>query len=236
MLHVVLFTQDTEFINLINALTQQVSFSIKTCRTRKEAILYIRKNPVCLCIIDRDHEDENFCAALKLTDEKIPVVVFSGDQSEYTMLRSFEMGCDDYILKTASLAEIRFRIQSVIKRTTYLWNSQSQLQNMQQEPISIGNAVIDFKKRLFYTQKEQIILSKKEASLLQLFYKNKGKLLKREEILKEVWDSPDCYASKSMDVYLGKLRKILSEEESVSIQNIRGTGYMLVDNRSIEQN
>lgn len=229
MLNILLFTQDPELIYKINLLTQKISCNIKTAKIRKEAINYICNNPVSLCAIDMENEGEGFCSALKLIDDTIPTIIFSNDDSEQTKLKAFEKGCDDYILKSVSLQEIQFRVQSILKRTSYAKNISFSSLSQLNDPILIGNSTIDFGKRLFYTQNEHIPLSKKEASLLRLFYLNKGKLLKREDILKEIWNTSDYYASKSMDVYLSKLRKILSSEESVSIQNIHGTGYMFVE-------
>lgn len=208
---------------------------LKQAGIRKEAINYICNNHVSLCIIDRDNDGDGFCSALKLIDEGIPTIIFSSDDSEQTKLDAFEKGCDDFISKNVSLQEIQFRIQSILKRTASLRNNRLGTHTALNEPILIGNSIIDFGRRSFSTQTEMIPLSKKEASLLRLFYLNKGKLLKREDILKEIWNTSDYYASKSMDVYLSKLRKILSYEESVSIQNIHGTGYMFVEEK-IAQN
>lgn len=229
MLNILLFTQDPDLINKTNLLTQKISCSVKTAKVRKEAINYICNNPVSLCAIDLDNEGRGFCSALKLIDESIPTVIFSNDGSEEAKLSAFENGCDDYILKSISLQEIQFRIQSILKRTSFAKNIQFSALAQLNDPILIGNSTVDFGKRLFYSRNEHIPLSKKEASLLRLFYLNKGKLLKREEILKEIWNTSDYYASKSMDVYLSKLRKILSSEASVSIQNIHGTGYMFIE-------
>lgn len=229
MLNILLFTQDPELIHKTNLLTQKISCNIKTAKIRKEAINFICNNPVSLCVIDIDNDGDGFCSALKLIDDTIPTVIFSNDDAEHTKLHAFENGCDDYILKSVSLQEIQFRIQSILKRTSFYRGVQLGSLAQLNEPILIGNSAVDFGKRLFYSQNEPITLSKKEASLLRLFYLNKGKLLKREEILKEIWNTSDYYASKSMDVYLSKLRKILSSEESVSIQNIHGTGYMFVE-------
>jgi DNA-binding response OmpR family regulator len=234
MLNILLFTQDADLIHKTNLLTQKVSCSIKTAKIRKDAINFICNNTVSLCIIDLDNDGEGFCSALKLIDDNIPTIIFSNNNSEQIKLSAFEKGCDDYILKTVSAQEIQFRIQSILKRTTQSKQNQNISSLALNEPISIGSSVIDFGRRSFFSQNELIPLSKKEASLLRLFYVNKGKLLKREDILKEIWNTSDYYASKSMDVYLSKLRKILSYEESVSIQNIHGTGYMFVEQQLAE--
>lgn len=233
MLNILLFTHDKDLINKTSTLTQNLSCTLKTAGIRKDAINYICNNHVSLCIIDLDNDGDGFCSALKLIDESIPSIIFSSDDSEQTKLDAFEKGCDDFILKTVSSMELQFRIQSILKRTATSKHSRLASHSPLNEPISIGNSVIDFGRRSFSTQTENIPLSKKEASLLRLFYLNKGKLLKREDILKEIWNTSDYYASKSMDVYLSKLRKILSYEESVSIQNIHGTGYMFVEHEHV---
>jgi DNA-binding response OmpR family regulator len=229
MLNILLFTQDPDLINKVNILTRFIECNIKTARTRKEAIAYVCNNPVKLGAIDLDFDGDGFWAALKLIDDKVPIVVFSNKNTEEDKLSAFGNGCDDYILKSTSPKEMQFRFQSILKRSIHVSDNISVSAPFLNEPISLGKSVIDFDKRYFYTPQENIALSKKEANLLRLFYLNKGKLLKREEILKEIWNTSDYYASKSMDVYLSKLRKILSSEESVTIQNIHGTGYMFVE-------
>jgi DNA-binding response OmpR family regulator len=97
-------------------------------------------------------------------------------------------------------------------------------------PISIGSSTVDFDKRHFNFKDKQIQMSRKENDLLKLLYLNKGKVISRENILKEVWKTSDYYASKSMDVYLSKLRKILKHEEMIELKNIHGTGYVLFVN------
>jgi DNA-binding response OmpR family regulator len=229
MLNILLFTQDANLIQKINLLHRYISCTIKIFKDRKDAINYVCNNTVSLCGIDHDNDGEGFCSALKLIDEKLPTVIFSNDDTETTKLKAFANGCDDYIHKSVSGKEIQFRIQSIIKRSSLNQDHTSNKSTYLNEPISIGKSVVDFAKRLFYTQDEDIPLSKKEASLLKLFYINRGKLLKREDILREIWHTSDYYASKSMDVYLSKLRKKLNKEESVSIQNIHGTGYMFIE-------
>jgi DNA-binding response OmpR family regulator len=229
MLTFLLFTQDETLIQKINRLHSFLTCHIQVARTRKEGISYICNRQVTLCAIDMENDGEGFCTALKLINESLPTVVFSVDDSEKTKLRAFEKGCDDYILKSVSPKEIQFRLQSVLKRTLNSNHSVSESEILINEPIVIGNSTIDFTKRNFHTPYEMIPMSKKETSLLKLFYTNRGKLLRREDILKEIWNTSDYYASKSMDVYLSKLRKILVNEEAVSIQNIHGKGYMFVE-------
>jgi DNA-binding response OmpR family regulator len=231
MLNVLLFTKDTDLIQKISPIALSIGCNIKTAKIRKDAINYVCNHQVSLCIIELENDGEGFCSALKLIDETVPTIIFSDNYSEEMMLKAFEKGCDDYILKSVSKKEIAFRIQSVLKRTL-LSKDSTLIANELDKPVLLGSSTIDFNNRFIQTKENQIPLSKKEASLLKLFYYNSGKLLKREDILREIWNTSDYYASKSMDVYLSKLRKILSYENSVRIQNIHGTGYMFVQEAS----
>jgi len=73
----------------------------------------------------------------------------------------------------------------------------------------------------------EISLSKKEVELLTLFVANPNKIIKREELSKKVWEDHGVFVGRSLDTYISKLRKKLSEDESIKLTNIHGIGYML---------
>jgi len=73
----------------------------------------------------------------------------------------------------------------------------------------------------------EVRLTKKENELLKMLLLNKNKILKREDALMSIWGSTDHYSSRSMDVYITKLRKILKMDSSISITNYHGTGFKI---------
>jgi len=73
----------------------------------------------------------------------------------------------------------------------------------------------------------EISLSKKEVELLTLFVANPNKIIKREELSKKVWEDHGVFVGRSLDTYISKLRKKLSEDESIKLTNVHGIGYML---------
>ena len=75
---------------------------------------------------------------------------------------------------------------------------------------------------------EQIKLTPKEASLLEMLYNYKDGLLPREKALTEIWGTNDYFTARSMDVYVTKLRKYFKDDENIKIENVHGSGFRLV--------
>ena len=73
----------------------------------------------------------------------------------------------------------------------------------------------------------EISLSKKEVELLTLFVANPNKIIKREELSKRVWEDHGVFVGRSLDTYVSKLRKKLSEDETIKLTNVHGIGYIL---------
>lgn len=101
-------------------------------------------------------------------------------------------------------------------------------------PISNNENYILVGKLQFYPDENKLIvesteipLSKKEVELLTVFVENLNKVIKREELSKKVWEDHGVFVGRSLDTYISKLRKKLSNDESIKLTNIHGIGYML---------
>jgi DNA-binding response OmpR family regulator len=111
------------------------------------------------------------------------------------------------------------RIQNILKRSE------------KTIPITTQKTEIQIGKFLFDTQRLQLKssnslqqLTEKEASLLLFLFEHKNQLLKRELILKAIWDTDDFFSGRSMDVFISRLRKYFKEDAHVSIESTRNLG------------
>ena len=77
-------------------------------------------------------------------------------------------------------------------------------------------------------QKTIITLTQRENDLLLLLYQNKNQILKREDILEQLWGNNDYFLGRSLDVFVSRLRKILSNDDSLQIENVHGIGFRFV--------
>jgi DNA-binding response OmpR family regulator len=206
----------TEFIN------NQFQFTI--CNTVKDAVHIVCNQRIDACVIEKSNIDGiSFISALKLVDETIPTILLVEGNTIEDKMKAFELGCTEYIFKPILTKELKIRLE-VLLRSSVKNNNQDAGRD---DLCSVGDSTIDFNRRLYRINDQSLPLSRKEAELLKLLCFNKNKLVTREFILNEVWKSSDYYASKSMDVYLTKVRKILKEDQSISLENIHGSGYVL---------
>src|SRR5690606_19408596 len=140
------------------------------------------------------------------------------------LIQGYKLGADDYITKPFDSDVLLHKIRAILKR-----NQEIQDKNPTQIEFKIGDFNFNSRLRLLkYKDNEEITLSPKENALLQMLCEFKNDLLPREQALKRIWGSDTYFNGRSMDVYIAKLRKYLSEDDKVSIVNIHGNGFRLV--------
>jgi DNA-binding response OmpR family regulator len=89
----------------------------------------------------------------------------------------------------------------------------------------IGKYQFDINNFILFNENEKITLTQRESELLKLFLDNKNSVLKREQILTSLWGDDDYFMGRSLDVFISRLRKILINEEGISIENLHGIGF-----------
>jgi DNA-binding response OmpR family regulator len=139
-------------------------------------------------------------------------------------ITGFKAGCDDYITKPFSSEELSLRIKAILKRCEI---RDSHFQQPSQKSYRIGKYTFDPNNMTLNNKEQSRVLTKKEAALLRLLAENKNKLLTREHALNTIWGDDDYFIGRSMDVFITKLRKYLSDDPSVKIVNVHGTGFKL---------
>jgi len=132
----------------------------------------------------------------------------------------FERGCDDYITKPFEFEELLLRIRAILERTIG--------PRLEREPqIRFGDLVLDLRERTLIFREGSIQLTEKEVRLLQILASNMSSTVTRAELLIKVWGKDDPYHSKSMDVYLTRIRKYLRKDARIDLHNVHGRGYRL---------
>jgi DNA-binding response OmpR family regulator len=91
--------------------------------------------------------------------------------------------------------------------------------------IQLGSFLFDAQNYSLRINEETILLTQRESELLKLFTENKDMVLTREIILKKLWGDDDYFMGRSLDVFISRLRKILSVDKQVQIENLHGIGF-----------
>lgn len=157
---------------------------------------------------------------IRQSDKKIPILFLSAKSKVNDIVEGFESGGNDYLKKPFAMEELIIRIKALLNRIQT---------NVKKEKIyKIGSYSFDStQQKLIHSQKTEI-LSYRECAILEKLCENKNGVMENKPILIELWGDDNFFNTRSLNVFVTKLRKKLSSDSKIQIINIRGVGYKLV--------
>ncbi|NBC06398.1 MAG: response regulator, partial [Bacteroidetes bacterium] len=147
-----------------------------------------------------------------------PLIFLTARSLKADRLRGFDLGADDYLVKPVDEEELVARIEAILRRVKPTPKTST---------YTIGRYHFDSQNQWLSLHGDRRQLTEREAHLLTLLCEREGRLLSREQVLKELWNQNDYFTRRSMDVFISRLRKYLSKDERVEIQNVYGSGFIL---------
>lgn len=175
-----------------------------------------------LCILDvMLPKKDGFALAksIRQINDQIPIIFLTAKSMLEDKLAGFQAGADDYVVKPFSLEELLCRIEVCLRRSTITAQADG--------AFLLGQVEFDYSRLTLKVNGAEKTLTQKEAEVLKLLYHCRNRILKREEILKQIWGDDDYFMGRSMDVFISKLRKYLKEDPSIQIVNYHGIGFRL---------
>ncbi|MDD4924815.1 MAG: response regulator transcription factor [Dehalococcoidales bacterium] len=188
----------------------------------KEGIALVRNESPDVVILDINLPDISGFDVLKQVREfsAVPVIILTVRSEDEDMLRGLETGADDYVIKPFNYLNLLARVKAVLRRA-----DKAPLNIKQYSAIS-SRIKIDFVNQKVFLDEKAIELTPREYRLLVMLVKNKGKLIKYKEILREIWGKSRTDDNGNIRIYIRRLRKKLQDNPPDIILNKRGTGYM----------
>ena len=158
------------------------------------------------------------CRRLRSTGSKLPVLMLTARTEVEDRVAGLDAGADDYVTKPFALDELLARVRALLRRTS----------EESGEVLRFADLELDPGTRQVQRGERAIELTRTEFSLLELFLRNPRQVLTRSVIFERVWGYDFGFASNSLDVYIGYLRrKTEAGDEPRLIQTVRGVGYAL---------
>lgn len=204
---------------------EQNGYQVTYCENGQLAIEAFAVGKFDLCILDiMLPELDGFTVSryIRERDNDIPIIFLTAKSMKEDKIQGFRTGADDYMTKPFSIEELLLKIEVFLKRNKITKKEEAAVTR-----FSLGNMVFDFADLSLSSEKKKIQLTLKEAEILRYFCMNRGRILKREEILKAIWGNDDYFIGRSLDVFISKLRKYLESEPSIHIENIHGVGFKM---------
>lgn len=156
----------------------------------------------------------------------LAIIFITGLTTTRDVINGYQAGADFYIKKPFLPEELDAHIQAVL-RMRHNTQAESPVGNDEDTIFTIGKYSFDPTQNLLIFENEQHNLTAKESKILEMLCREKGKVVSRENILNEIWGNSDFYSSRSLDVFITKLRKYLSKDTNVSLNVLKGVGICL---------
>ncbi|MCE3280722.1 MAG: two-component system response regulator [Bacteroidetes bacterium] len=198
-------------------------FDVKLCKDGELALKAFQNNHFDLCLLDvmmPKLDGFSLASAIRSKDEIIPIIFITAKSLKEDKLKGYDLGADDYITKPFDEEELLWKIKAIIRRIP-----EDKNQTLK-KIISIGNYTFDFNNQALTINSKTKRITEKESDILHYLSTHRNKIIKREEMLKEIWGENDYFFGRSLDVFLTKIRKYLKEDAQLSIENVFGVGFI----------
>lgn len=152
------------------------------------------------------------------SDSRVPIIFLTAKIQSGDVVAGFDSGCNDYIRKPFHIEELKLRL------ATWISERYGEDQKRPEAEIILDEMIFLPEHQVLKTTKKEIKLSYKEAAVLVLLYQYRNSIIARDHILQKVWGVDTIYNSRSLDVYITRLRKYFSGTRN-RIITLRGIGY-----------
>jgi DNA-binding response OmpR family regulator len=167
---------------------------------------------------------DGFSAVKKIrtVNKEVPVIMLTAKPLTEDLVKAFDLGCNDFIRKPFVMEELIARIRSFARVSG---NAPGGAHNM----YKLGSFTFNASTQELANDSSRFQLSYKEVELLKKLCEAKSTVVDRQVLLTELWGSDNVFNSKTMNVYINRLRNYLDSDKSVEILTIRGYGYKLIE-------
>lgn len=211
---------DPTVASLITEHLREQGYSVRLAVDGQEGLEAVLSGAYDLCLTDIAMPKMNgleMISEVRKSGRTLPIIVVSVRASREDMIAGYQAGCDDYVAKPFSMDILVYKIQAILRRI-------KQLNEDCQTTFQLGSLVFDSVHQTLNGQK----LTGRESGLLLLLCQKQNQIVERSLILRSLWAADNYFASRSLSVYINRLRTYLKADASVRIAAIHGKGYKLV--------
>jgi DNA-binding response OmpR family regulator len=223
--HVFMVEDDHNFGAVLKSYLEINDYVVTLVDDGKYALREFRSEDFDICILDvmlPNVDGFQIAREIKLINKNIPLIFLTAKTLKQDILQGYHLGADDYITKPFDSEVLLCKMQAILKR-----NEIQENQKDDSGEFMIGKYCFNYAHRVISLDGLEQKLSPREAELLRMLCLKTGEILPREVALKKIWGDDNYFTTRSMDVFITKLRKYLKDDPSIEIVNIHGSGFKL---------
>ena len=228
--NILLVEDDINFGALLNDFLTLHSYNVVLAKNGIEGLEKFKKSQFGLCVLDvmlPFKDGFTLAKEIREIDKDVPLFFLTAKTLKEDVLKGYKIGADDYLTKPFDSDILLLKIKSIFKRKQLI-----NTREIVKHEFEFAKFKFNSKLRTLQFESEPIIkLSPKENQLLRMLLNYLNDLMPRELALVKIWNDDNYFTSRSMDVYIAKIRKYLSKDPSVEIENIHGEGFRLIINK-----
>jgi DNA-binding response OmpR family regulator len=217
--------EETLAVGLEYNLTEEGYF-VTWAKDGREAVKKMESNNFDLIILDIMLPYINgfeIAERVRKSNPQMPILMLTARTASGDKVKGLELGADDYMTKPFHLKELLLRVKGMLKRKD--WYKKLVVS----EPLyRLGNYEINFENLTCKSAIKEFTLTTQEAMVLKYLVENKGKIVSRKELLEQVWHLNPDIETRTVDIFISRLRKLFESDPSnpVYIKSVRGSGYI----------
>lgn len=218
---------DPNLGQILREYLQLKGFETILCTDGKSGLETYKSGNFDFCILDvMMPKMDGFTLAKRIrsVDVKTPIIFLTAKSMKEDTIEGLKIGADDYLTKPFSMEELLLRIKAILKRT----NDNRVNNSVTGKEVALGKMKFSYNESLLRKPSGNAKLTSRENELLKIFCEHMNETVDRSYALMQVWKDDSYFNARSMDVYIAKLRKHLSEDESIKILTVHGQGFKLV--------
>ena len=221
MFKILLVDDDRDFSKAVIAYLGRSGYEMDYASTADEAYdkIYAQVYDLMLSDIMMPGTDGfQFASHIRAINRNIPLLFISALDDISSKHKGFQLGIDDYMVKPIELDELLMRIKAILRRSGIA----------QSKRLVIGDTVLDREERSAYVSGVEISLTQREFDIVFKLLSYPKKIFSRQALMDEFWDSETTSSTRTVDVYVTKLRDKFSSSKDFEIQTVHGLGYKAV--------
>ena len=209
---------------LLMELLQNEGYRVRIGRDGKSGLDLLKREVYDLCIFDvmmPKMDGYNLSKHLKDIQPATPFLFLTAKTLKEDKIKGYDLGAEDYIVKPFDDEELLCKINVILRRKKKI------LQNNSQTKFSIGKYTFDCERMELIFEGDVVRITEKESKVLQLLCIHKNRILRRESAVEKIYGKHDYFLGRSFDVYISRVRKLLSRDPQISIDNVFKVGFIL---------
>lgn len=218
----ILVVEDDRAINgLVCTYLRENGYEPTACYDGEEALAALEENSFAMIISDiMMPKVDGFALAegVRLTDKQTPILFMTAKEDKPSKLYAYQLGVDDYVVKPLDMDVFMLKVAALLRRAGIA----------QTKTLTVGNLTMNAEEHTAYLDGEELPLTVKEFDLLFKFLSYPKKTFTRSALMSEFWDYDSSATSRTVDVYMAKLREKTRNCDGFEIVTVHGLGYKAV--------